>query len=109
MLRSGLLSIRKMCGSLSDKASRLIWIDCEMTGLDHNKQTLVEIAVIVTDKDLNVKNSYIDAEGPDIVIHQPESVLEKMESWPYRMFKENGLMERIRTSEVSMVDAENQV
>ena len=50
-------------------ASNLVWIDCEMTGLDAQTDQLLEIAVIVTDKDLNVL-----AEGPNLVIHQPDEV-----------------------------------
>ena len=51
------------------KDSNLVWVDCEMTGLDPNKDHLIEIAVIVTDKDLNVL-----AEGPNLVIHQSDEV-----------------------------------
>ena len=51
------------------KDSNLVWVDCEMTGLDPNKDHLLEIAVIVTDKDLNVL-----AEGPNLVIHQSDEV-----------------------------------
>ena len=50
-------------------ASNMVWVDCEMTGLDPNNDKLLEIAVIVTDKDLNVL-----AEGPSLVIHQPDEV-----------------------------------
>ena len=51
------------------EASNLVWIDCEMTGLDERTDHLIEIAVIVTDKDLNVLG-----EGPNLVIHQPHEV-----------------------------------
>ena len=51
------------------KDSNLVWVDCEMTGLDCNKDHLLEIAVIITDEDLNIL-----AEGPDIVIHQTDEV-----------------------------------
>ncbi|EYC28595.1 hypothetical protein Y032_0007g3304 [Ancylostoma ceylanicum] len=80
---------------------RLIWIDCEMTGLDVEKQTLVEIATIVTDKDLNVV-----AEGPDIVIHQSEKVLDVMEEWPRQTFIKNGLLKKIRESNITLERAE---
>ena len=50
-------------------ASNLVWIDCEMTGLNHDTDKLLEIAVIVTDKDLNILG-----EGPNLVIHQPDEV-----------------------------------
>ena len=51
------------------KDSHMVWVDCEMTGLDTSKDHLLEIAVIVTDKDLNIL-----AEGPDLVIHQTDGV-----------------------------------
>ena len=54
-------------------ASNLVWIDCEMTGLDERTDHLLEIAVIVTDKDLNILG-----EGPNLVIHQPDEVLKKI-------------------------------
>ena len=57
------------------KDSNLVWVDCEMTGLDPNKDHLLEIAVIVTDKDLNVL-----AEGPNLVIHQSDEV------WNHEIF-----------------------
>ncbi|CAJ0586723.1 unnamed protein product, partial [Mesorhabditis spiculigera] len=82
---------------------RFVWIDCEMTGLEPETQTLVEIATIVTDQELN-----IIAEGPDIVIHQPEDVLEKMSDWCKLTFSQNGLTEKIRNSQISLQEAENQ-
>ncbi|VDO22776.1 unnamed protein product [Heligmosomoides polygyrus] len=87
---------------LANLEQRLVWIDCEMTGLDHEKQTLVEIAAIVTDQDLNIV-----AEGPDIVINQPESVLEKMEEWPRETFIKNGLLNKIRESKTNLKTAED--
>ena len=54
--------------------SMLVWMDLEMTGLDHTSDVIVEIATIVTDDDLT-----IIAEGPDLVIHQPDDVLAKMD------------------------------
>lgn len=89
---------------LANLEQRLVWIDCEMTGLDHEKQTLVEIAAIVTDQDLNIV-----AEGPDIVINQPESVLEKMEEWPRETFIKNGLLNKIRESKTNLKTAEDMV
>lgn len=85
-------------------SGRLIWIDCEMTGLDIRKHTLVEIACIVTDGNLEIV-----AEGPDLVISQPQNVLKRMSSWCVSTFSKNGLLEKIQSSNISMEDAENQV
>jgi len=54
----------------------LIWIDLEMTGLDPNSDVIIEIATIVTDKHLNVLD-----EGPSIVIHQPDEIMDNMDEW----------------------------
>ncbi|CAJ0937138.1 unnamed protein product, partial [Mesorhabditis belari] len=88
----------------TSKQGRLVWIDCEMTGLDWDVHTLVEIAVIVTDQELK-----IIAEGPDIVIHQTEDVLKKMNEWCRKTFPENGLLQQIRKSQISMEEAEAQI
>lgn len=82
---------------------RLVWIDLEMTGLDPDKERIIEIATIVTDSDLNTI-----AEGPVIAIHQPDSVLEAMDEWCTRTHGESGLTQRVKDSAVSEVDAEQQ-
>lgn len=75
-----------------------------MTGLDVRQHTLVEIACIVTEADLSVV-----AEGPDIVISQPEDVLANMSSWCRSTFARNGLLQKIRESNISIKAAESQV
>ena len=78
----------------------LIWMDLEMTGLDTQIHTIVEIATLVTDDDLN-----IIAEGPDLVIHQPDDVLSRMDDFVTNMHTTSGLLDLIKTSEVSLDDA----
>ncbi|TBW56869.1 oligoribonuclease [Marinobacter halodurans] len=82
---------------------RLVWIDLEMTGLDPDKERIIEIATIVTDADLNTI-----AEGPVIAIHQPDSVLDAMDEWCTRTHGESGLTQRVKDSTVSEVEAEQQ-
>ncbi|KAK0406403.1 hypothetical protein QR680_018556 [Steinernema hermaphroditum] len=97
--------VRNMASTAGNKRNeRLIWVDCEMTGLDLEKNTLVEIACIVTEGDLSVV-----AEGPSIVIRQDEATLNDMNEWCKETFAKNGLTQRIRASEISMVQAEKQV
>ncbi len=79
----------------------LFWIDLEMTGLDEARDHIIEIASIVTDSDLNVV-----AEGPVIAIHQPESVLDLMDEWNQTTHGNSGLIERVRTSEIDLEQAE---
>jgi oligoribonuclease len=83
----------------SDK--NLIWIDLEMTGLDPSKERIIEIATIVTDSELNIV-----AEGPVFAIHQPDSLLEAMDSWNTKQHNGSGLVARIKASTVTEAEAE---
>ncbi|MBU2489241.1 MAG: oligoribonuclease [Proteobacteria bacterium] len=81
---------------------RIIWIDLEMTGLDSEKQVIVEIASVVTDKDLNIV-----ATGPDMAVaHAPER-LETMEEWSREHHQASGLWDRILASDYDTVLAEH--
>ena len=75
--------------------TRLVWVDCEMTGLDTKVDTLLEVAVIVTDGDLNIV-----AEGPNIVIHHPEEVLTSMNEWCIQHHGRSGLSKMVRESTI---------
>jgi oligoribonuclease len=93
-----------MLPRMGDAASRqLFWIDLEMTGLDPDTCAIVEIASTVTDAQLEVV-----AEGPELVIHQPDDVLASMNDFVRQLHTRSGLLERIRTSTVSLEDAATQ-
>ena len=77
-----------------------MWMDLEMTGLDPGKDVIVEIATLVTDDDLNVV-----AEGPDLVVHQPDAALAVMEAFVLDMHTKSGLLDAIRASTVSLDEA----
>ncbi|MFT7266927.1 MAG: oligoribonuclease [Porticoccus sp.] len=79
----------------------LIWIDLEMTGLDTINDAIIEIATIVTDKDPNILG-----EGPIFAINQTNKVLEGMDEWNTRQHHRSGLTERVRSSKVSLEEAE---
>jgi len=81
----------------------LIWIDLEMTGLDTDRDHIIEIATIVTDSELNTL-----AEGPVFAVHQPDSVLDGMDEWNTRQHGQSGLTERVRNSTVDLRAAEQQ-
>lgn len=81
----------------------LIWIDLEMTGLDPEKERIIEIATIVTDKDLNIL-----AEGPVLAVHQSEELLGKMNEWCVKTHTANGLVERVKNSKLTERAAELQ-
>ena len=81
----------------------LIWIDLEMTGLDPQRHRIIEIATIVTDKNLNTL-----AQGPVLAIHQPDAELDAMDEWCTRTHTGSGLVQRVQSSKVSERDAEQQ-
>ncbi|CAB3227105.1 unnamed protein product [Arctia plantaginis] len=85
-------------------AKRIVWVDLEMTGLDINRDHILEIACVVTDANLNLV-----AKGPNLVIHQPEDILKNMNEWCIAQHGESGLTEASRKSNITLKDAENQV
>jgi oligoribonuclease len=82
----------------------LVWIDCEMTGLDLGKDALIEIAVLVTDSELNILD-----DGVDVVIHADDDALDAMPDVVREMHAKSGLTEAVRASTVSLAEAEKQV
>ncbi len=81
----------------------LVWIDLEMTGLNTDTDRIIEIATIVTDADLNIV-----AQGPVLAVHQSDEVLAGMDEWNTRTHKGSGLVERVKASTLTEVDAEQQ-
>ena len=81
--------------------NNLIWIDLEMTGLDTFNDQIIEIATVVTDKDLNIL-----AKGPVMAIHQPDEIMAGMDNWNTKQHGKSGLTERVRVSEFTEKDAE---
>jgi oligoribonuclease len=82
---------------------RLVWIDCEMTGLDYVSDALIEIAVLVTDFDLNVLG-----EGIDLVIKPPPDALAQMDAYVRTMHEKSGLLEELDTG-ITLDEAQQQV
>lgn len=87
---------------MSDK-DRLIWIDLEMTGLEPEKDRIIEIATVVTDAHLNLV-----AEGPVLAIHQNDELLAQMDEWCTRTHAGSGLTRRVQESHVTETEAERQ-
>ncbi|MCH8622421.1 oligoribonuclease [Undibacterium sp. TS12] len=79
----------------------LIWLDMEMTGLDPDSDRIIEVAVVVTDSQLNVL-----AEGPVFAIHQSDETLDKMDNWNKGTHGRSGLIDRVKASTVTEADAE---
>ena len=82
----------------------LVWVDMEMTGLDPDTDRIIEIAVIVTDAQLNVV-----AEGPVFAIHQSDETLDKMDAWNKGTHGKSGLIDRVKASTVDEAQAEEQL
>lgn len=87
-----------------NKIENLLWIDLEMTGLNVSQDVILEIAALVTDKDLNVI-----ADGPELVIHQSETTLGLMDDWVRTHHGKSGLTQAVRESNISLQEAEEQV
>jgi oligoribonuclease len=83
---------------------RLVWIDCEMTGLDLRRDALIEVAALVTDAELNLLD-----EGVDVVIHTHDDVLDTMVPFVREMHASSGLTELVRASTVTLGEAEQLV
>ena len=83
--------------------SNLIWIDLEMTGLDTQTDSIIEIATIVTDSELNIL-----AEGPVLAVHQSDEILNAMDEWNTRQHGKSGLIERVKNSQVTEAMAQEQ-
>jgi oligoribonuclease len=89
---------------LSVVRDELVWIDCEMTGLDLKSDCLIEIAALVTDSDLNILG-----DGVDVVIHAEDEALDGMVELVARMHDRSGLTEEVRRSTITLADAETMV
>jgi oligoribonuclease len=85
-------------------ANNLIWIDMEITGLAPDADRIIEIAVLVTNAQLEIV-----AEGPVLAVRQPEEVLAAMDSWNQSTHKKTGLVERVRASHVTVAQAERRM
>ena len=84
--------------------THLLWLDMEMTGLSPESDRIIELAIVVTDADLNTV-----AEGPVLVVHQPDEVMDAMDSWNKGTHGKSGLIDRVKASQLSESDAAAQM
>ncbi|MCG7290212.1 MULTISPECIES: oligoribonuclease [Corynebacterium] len=89
---------------IAAKDNRIVWVDLEMTGLDPSRHVIVEVAALVTDAELNI----ID-EGVDLVVHATDAELAEMDDFVTQMHSDNGLLDDIKASTVSLAEAEDAV
>jgi oligoribonuclease len=83
---------------------RLVWLDMEMTGLDPEKERIIEVAVVVTEPDLTLV-----AQGPVLVIHQDDALLDAMDKWNKSTHGKSGLIDRVKASTLTEAQAEDQL
>ena len=89
---------------IAAKDNRIVWVDLEMTGLDPSRHVIVEVAALVTDAELNI----ID-DGVDLVVHATDAELAEMDDFVTQMHSDNGLLDDIKASRVSLAEAEDAV
>lgn len=98
------LNINKLLiGRAMDSGNYLFWLDLEMTGLEPEKDVILEIASVITDNQLDFV-----AEGPSLVIHQPTDILEAMDDWNQKHHRASGLYDEVQTSKTTLQDAYSQ-
>ncbi|KAM9952205.1 hypothetical protein ACTFIT_002899 [Dictyostelium discoideum] len=109
LLRSGNLKFKKTMSTtptynhpvINERSKRMVWVDLEMTGLDISKDVILEMAIVITDAELNVIEK-----GPNLVIHRSDEVLKNMNDWCIEHHGKSGLTEDVRNSKISLEEAE---
>jgi len=89
---------------MTKNAQRLVWLDMEMTGLDPETERIIEVAVVITEPDLSVV-----AEGPVLVIHQSDALLDAMDKWNTSTHGKSGLIAKVKASTLTEAQAQDQL
>ena len=89
---------------MAQDQNHLLWLDMEMTGLEPDHDRIIEVAIVVTDAQLQTV-----AEGPVLAVHQPDTVLDAMDEWNRNTHGKSGLIDRVRASTLSEADVEAQL
>ena len=98
------VSPAKSTALLAKNDQNLIWLDCEMTGLDPDNERLIEIAVVITGPNLEPR-----IEGPVLVIHQSDELLDNMDKWNKSTHGKSGLIDKVKASTISEAAAEVEI
>ncbi|KAK4881761.1 hypothetical protein RN001_005080 [Aquatica leii] len=95
---------RSITNTMTESNSRIVWIDMEMTGLCIEKDQIMEVACLVTDSDLNIIK-----EGPNLILHVPDDILNSMHEWCMKQHNKTGLTELSQKSKITVEEAEKQL
>ncbi|XP_028277304.1 small fragment nuclease [Parambassis ranga] len=95
------VQVSRISMSSTAMSQRMVWVDLEMTGLDIEKDKIIEMACIITDSDLNIL-----AEGPNLIINQPGELLDGMSEWCKEHHGKSGLTQAVRDSKITLEQAE---
>lgn len=90
--------------TLAKSDQNLVWLDCEMTGLNPEVERIIEIAVVITDAQLTVR-----VEGPVLVVHQSDELLGKMDAWNRGTHGRSGLIDKVKASTTTEAEAEHEL
>ncbi|XP_071061486.1 small fragment nuclease isoform X1 [Pseudochaenichthys georgianus] len=101
VLSSDVQLSRKISMSSNAMSQRMVWVDLEMTGLDIEKDQIIEMACLITDSELNIV-----AEGPNLIINQPKALLDGMSEWCVEHHGESGLTQAVQDSKITLEQAE---
>ena len=94
----------KLVNKMALNPTHLLWLDMEMTGLFPETDCIIELAIVVTDADLNTV-----AEGPVMVVHQSEEIMNRMDNWNKSTHGKSGLIDKVRASQLNEAEAEAQM
>ncbi|XP_075047708.1 oligoribonuclease, mitochondrial [Mixophyes fleayi] len=94
-------AVRSLSNMSDSMEQRMVWVDLEMTGLDIKKDQIIEMACLITDSDLNIL-----AKGPNLIIKQPDELLDGMSEWCKEHHGKSGLTQAVRDSKISLPQAE---
>jgi oligoribonuclease len=89
---------------MAQDQNRLIWLDMEMTGLEPDRDRIIEVAIVITDNQLETV-----AEGPVLVVHQPDSILDGMDDWNKNTHGKSGLIDKVKASTLSEAEVAAQL
>ena len=91
-------------GAMAQDQNNLVWLDMEMTGLDPDKDRIIEVAIVVTDSQLNTVS-----EAPVLVVHQPDAILDAMDDWNKSTHARSGLVDKVKASRLAEAAVEEQL